>query len=293
MSQSPSNSSSNSNGEDNSLPQTSPSTWYVHIPLSPSYAHCNIILFDALCAALQAGRYQISSSPETTRGFVIEVRGRYTRPEAIWRAASLTFSLNINDESPLYTFKLSHSEPLSLLADTISNHQMDVSLPDYKTQHEVLCTPASPASSTKMGLIEFLQCLRGPKPTGHTWYVYFPLHGNPVTKSEIFETARQELRDKQITLRASRLGAPEDGMLMQVVVTENTEEEVLTAVSAVIDRQLQDARLSLERILQVDNDRRAYNRVANLEREAREARELGKGDKKERISVLIVGLFCG
>ncbi|KAF7115898.1 hypothetical protein CNMCM5793_003641 [Aspergillus hiratsukae] len=115
-----------------------------------------------------------------------------------------------------------------------------------------------------MGLLELIQYLRGEEPTGYTWYVHFPLHGDPLTQSEILHTAVQELRDKKTTLWPSRSEAPKKGMLMQVIVAENKADEVLKAAGTVLERQLQDAKTLLERILQRDNDKRADNYVAKL-----------------------------
>ncbi|KAF4267186.1 hypothetical protein KXW98_005849 [Aspergillus fumigatus] len=115
-----------------------------------------------------------------------------------------------------------------------------------------------------MGLLELIQHLRGEEPTGYTWYVHFPLHGDPLTQSEILHTAVQELRQKKITLWQSRGAAPDKGMLMKVIVADNKAAEVLKAAGTVLERRLQDAKLSLERILQKDNDKRADNYVTKL-----------------------------
>ncbi|GAQ10606.1 hypothetical protein ALT_7927 [Aspergillus lentulus] len=115
-----------------------------------------------------------------------------------------------------------------------------------------------------MGLLELIQYLRGEEPTGYTWYVHFPLHGDPLTQSEILHTAVQELRHKKTTLWLSRGAAPNKGMLMKVIVADNKAEEVLKAAGTVLERRLQDAKMSLERILQKDNDRRADNYVTKL-----------------------------
>jgi hypothetical protein len=53
-------------------------------------------------------------------------------------------------------------------------------------------------------------------------------------------------------------------MLMKVIVTDNKDEEVLKAAGTVLERRLQDAKMSLERILQRDNDKRADNYVTKL-----------------------------
>ncbi|RHZ59603.1 uncharacterized protein CDV56_108363 [Aspergillus thermomutatus] len=115
-----------------------------------------------------------------------------------------------------------------------------------------------------MGLLELLQYLHGEEPTGYTWYVHFPLHGDPLTQSEILHTAVQELRDKKATVWSSRIEAPNKGMLVKVIVADNKVEEVLKAAGTVLEQQLQDAKMSLERILQRDNDRRADNYVTKL-----------------------------
>ncbi|KAH1500637.1 hypothetical protein LV164_005976 [Aspergillus fumigatus] len=115
-----------------------------------------------------------------------------------------------------------------------------------------------------MGLLELIQHLRGEEPTGYTWYVHFPLHGDPLIQSEILHTAVQELRQKKITLWQSRGAAPDKGMLMKVIVADNKAAEVLKAAGTVLQRRLQDAKLSLERILQRDNDKRADNYVTKL-----------------------------
>ncbi|GIK04618.1 hypothetical protein Aspvir_008701 [Aspergillus viridinutans] len=115
-----------------------------------------------------------------------------------------------------------------------------------------------------MGLLKLTRYLRGQEPTGYTWYVHFPLHGDPLTQSEILHTAIQELRDKKTTLWSSRSEAPNEGMLMEVIVADNKAEEVLKAAGTVLERRLQDAKMSLERILQRDNDRRADNYVTKL-----------------------------
>ncbi|GFF26371.1 hypothetical protein IFM58399_01392 [Aspergillus lentulus] len=65
-------------------------TWYVHVPLSSGYAHDKVILFDAICSAIQAGRCEIYSSrnlENTTYGFMIEVQARFSDPGAVRRAA--------------------------------------------------------------------------------------------------------------------------------------------------------------------------------------------------------------
>jgi hypothetical protein len=53
-------------------------------------------------------------------------------------------------------------------------------------------------------------------------------------------------------------------MLMKVTVTDNRAEEVLKASRMVLERRLQDVKMSPERILQRDNDRRADNYVTKL-----------------------------
>ncbi|KAF7162010.1 hypothetical protein CNMCM5623_007381 [Aspergillus felis] len=115
-----------------------------------------------------------------------------------------------------------------------------------------------------MGLLELIQYPRGEEPTGYTWYVHFPLHGDPLTQSEILHTEIQELRDKKTTLWSSRSEAPHEGMLMKVIVADNRTGDVLKAAGTVLERRLQDAKMSLERILQRDNDRRADNYVTKL-----------------------------
>jgi hypothetical protein len=60
------------------------------VPLSSGYAHDKIILFDAICSAIQAGRCEIYSSrnlESTISGFMIEVQARYSDWGAIRRAA--------------------------------------------------------------------------------------------------------------------------------------------------------------------------------------------------------------
>nr|CAF32063.1 hypothetical protein AfA34E6.010 [Aspergillus fumigatus] len=140
----------------------------------------------------------------------------------------------------------------------------------YIASHQPSTNPLKPnytepsGATSKMGLLELIQHLRGEEPTGYTWYVHFPLHGDPLTQSEILHTAVQELRQKKITLWQSRGAAPDKGMLMKVIVADNKAAEVLKAAGTVLERRLQDAKLSLERILQKDNDKRADNYVTKL-----------------------------
>lgn len=51
---------------------------------------------------------------------------------------------------------------------------------------------------------------------------------------------------------------------MKVIVADNKAAEVLKAAGTVLEWRLQDAKLSLERILQKDNDKRADNYVTKL-----------------------------
>jgi hypothetical protein len=77
-------------GEDDIFTADSLTTWYVHVPLSSGYAHDKVILFDAMCSAIQAGRCEIYASrnlENTSSGFMIEVQARYSDPGTIRRAA--------------------------------------------------------------------------------------------------------------------------------------------------------------------------------------------------------------
>ncbi|RHZ59602.1 uncharacterized protein CDV56_108338 [Aspergillus thermomutatus] len=77
-------------GEDDLFTADTLSTWYVHVPLASGYAHNKVILFDAICSAIQAGRCEIYASrnlENTMSGFLIEVQARYSEPGAIRRAA--------------------------------------------------------------------------------------------------------------------------------------------------------------------------------------------------------------
>ncbi|KAF7115899.1 hypothetical protein CNMCM5793_003642 [Aspergillus hiratsukae] len=79
-----------SSGEDDLFTADTFITWYVNVPLSSGYAHDKVILFDAICSAIQAGRCEIYASrnlENTISGFMIEVQARYSEPGAIRRAA--------------------------------------------------------------------------------------------------------------------------------------------------------------------------------------------------------------
>ncbi|GFF39107.1 hypothetical protein IFM61606_01703 [Aspergillus udagawae] len=90
------------------------------------------------------------------------------------------------------------------------------------------------------------------------------MHGDPLTQSEILHTAVQELHDKRATLWSYQSEAPNEGMLMKVTVADNRAVEVLKTSGTVLERRLQDVKMSPERILQRDNDRRADNYVTKL-----------------------------
>ncbi|GFF69281.1 hypothetical protein IFM53868_00013 [Aspergillus udagawae] len=90
------------------------------------------------------------------------------------------------------------------------------------------------------------------------------MHGDPLTQSEILHTAVQEFHDKRTTLWSYQSEVPNEGMLMKVTVADNRAEEVLKTSGTVLERRLQDVKMSPERILQRDDDRRADNYVTNL-----------------------------
>ncbi|RLL95353.1 hypothetical protein CFD26_102026 [Aspergillus turcosus] len=79
-----------SDGEDDLFTADTLTTWYVHVPLSSGYAYDKVILFDAICSAIQAGRCEIYASrnlENAISGFMIEVQARYSDPGSIRRAA--------------------------------------------------------------------------------------------------------------------------------------------------------------------------------------------------------------
>jgi hypothetical protein len=79
-----------SNGDDDLFTADTLTTWYVHVLLSSGYAHDKIILFDAICSAIQAGRCEIYSTrnlENTISGFMIEFQARFSEPGAVRRAA--------------------------------------------------------------------------------------------------------------------------------------------------------------------------------------------------------------
>nr|CAF32062.1 hypothetical protein AfA34E6.005 [Aspergillus fumigatus] len=79
-----------SDGDDDLVTADTLTTWYVHVPLSSGYAHDKVILFDAICSAIQAGRCEIYSSrnlENNISGFMIEVQARFSDLGTVRRAA--------------------------------------------------------------------------------------------------------------------------------------------------------------------------------------------------------------
>lgn len=79
-----------SDGDDDLVTADTLTTWYVHVPLSSGYAHDKVILVDAICSAIQAGRCEIYSSrnlENNISGFMIEVQARFSDLGTVRRAA--------------------------------------------------------------------------------------------------------------------------------------------------------------------------------------------------------------